>query len=305
MRWFLAILGVLATGYWLTGVTEVRPGEQAVVRRFGRLAGVRSPGLWFGLPWGMDRVDRLAIDRVRRVTVGYQASEAESASPQGQFLTGDHNLVNVEAIVHFTISNAQDFAIHGYLASDMISRAVEASLTEWIGNRGIDDVLVNGKATLPAVLVKSVQGRITPYELGIEIQSADIDALYPPEEVKHAFDEVTRAQSSIETRQQEARQDAARTIREAESDKYRIEQETEAYVKERVDLARAEAGRFELRLQQYERQRSANYLAGIWWEEIGKLFTRLRESGRLDLLDNHLGKDGLDITVSPAGPKKK
>jgi membrane protease subunit HflK len=307
MRWLFATLGLLAAGYWLTGVTEVRPGEQAVVRRFGRLAGVRGPGLWFGLPWGMDRVDRLAIDRVRTVTVGYQPVEAESVSPQGQFLTGDHNLVNVEAIVHFTISNAQDFAIHGYLAGDMISRSVEAALTEWIGNRGIDDVLVNGKAALPGVLVKSVQSQIMRYELGIEIQSADIDALYPPEEVKHAFDEVTRAQSSIETRQQEARQDSARMIREAQSDKYRIEQETEAYVKERTELARAEAGRFELRLQQYERRRSdaTTYLAGIWWEEIGKLFTRLRESGRLDLLDNHLGKDGLDITVSPAVPKRK
>jgi len=307
MRWLLATLGLLAVGYWLTGVTEVRPGEQAVVRRFGRLAGVRGPGLWFGLPWGMDRVDRLAIDRVRRVTLGYQPGDAESASPQGQFLTGDHNLVNTQAIVHFTISNAQDFSIHGYLAGDMISRTVEAALTEWIGNRGIDDVLVNGKAALPGVLVKAIQSRIVPYELGIEIQSADIEALYPPEEVKHAFDEVTRAQSAIETRQQEARQDSARMIREAQSDKYRIEQETEAYVKERVDLARAEANRFELRLQQYERQRSdgANYLAGIWWEEIGKLFARLRESGRLDLLDNHLGKDGLDITVSPAVPKKR
>jgi membrane protease subunit HflK len=155
--------------------------------------------------------------------------------------------------------------------------------------------------------VKSVQNQIMPYELGIEIQSADIDALYPPEEVKHAFDEVTRAQSSIETRQQEARQDSARMIRESQSDKYRIEQETEAYVKERTELARAEAARFELRLRQYERQRSdaTTYLAGIWWEEIGKLFTRLRENGRLDLLDNHLGKDGLDITVSPAIPKRK
>jgi membrane protease subunit HflK len=307
MRWLLATLGLLTVAYWLTGVTEVRPGEQAVVRRFGRLAGLRGPGLWFGLPWGMDHVDRLAIDRVRRVTVGYQAGEAESASPQGQFLTGDHNLVNVEAIVHFTISNAQDFAIHGYLAGDMISRAVEVGLTQWIGNRGIDQVLVNGKAALPGFLVKCVQSQVAPYELGIEIQSADIDALYPPEEVKHAFDEVTRAQSSIETRQQEARQDSARMIREAQSDKYRTEQETQAYIKERVDLARAEADRFEFRLEQYERHRSeaVNYLAGIWWEEIGKLFTRLRESGRLDLLDNHLGKDGLDITVSPGVPKKK
>ena len=72
------------------------------------------------------------------------------------------------------------------------------------------------------------------------------------------------------------------------------------------NIAQADATRFEKRLEQYQRFRAENpdYLSGIWWDEMGKLFGRMMKNGRIDLLDNHLGKDGLDITQF-ALPKKK
>src|SRR6516162_6908353 len=99
MRRSFLIAGItllVAACYALTGVTQVRPGERAVIRRFGRvLEDNPGPGLWFGLPWGMDRVDRIAIDRVRSVEVGYSPEEDDvGLTPAGQLLTGDHNLVN-------------------------------------------------------------------------------------------------------------------------------------------------------------------------------------------------------------------
>jgi hypothetical protein len=38
---------------------------------------------------------------------------------------------------------------------------------------------------------------------------------------------------------------------------------------------------------------------------MAALFAGMRENGRLDLLDNHLGGNGLDITVLPPLPGKK
>ena len=35
-----------------------------------------------------------------------------------------------------------------------------------------------------------------------------------------------------------------------------------------------------------------------------ELFGQMRKNGQIDLLDNHLGADGLDITVMPLPPKK-
>src|SRR5947209_15475217 len=97
---------LLGLSYLLTGVTQVRPGERALVRRFGRVLDEQpEPGLFVGLPWGMDRIDRVPVDRVRRVEVGYQpdADEDKLTTPPGQLPTGDHNLVNVQVVLNYSV----------------------------------------------------------------------------------------------------------------------------------------------------------------------------------------------------------
>jgi membrane protease subunit HflK len=312
MRWRLlgglALLALLA--YSLTGVAEVRPGERAVVRRFGRIVATPGPGLWVGLPAGMDRLDRVAVDRVQRVSIGYEPESDESGGvPSGQLLTGDHNLVNIQVLLDYTVDEEriEDFIVHSERVDGMLVRTAEAVLAEWVAGRKVDEVLIRGKADLPALLVHRTQARIAPYRLGVRIQGASIAHLYPPDEVRREFDEVTRAQASILTREHEARQEAAKRLREAEIEKNRIEKLAAAYATEQRVLARAEVDSFEKRLQQYRQFRRENpaYLAGLWWNEIGKILLQMKDNGRVDLLDNHLSGDGLDITVAPPLPKKK
>jgi modulator of FtsH protease HflK len=304
---------VLFAGSLLTGVTEVRPGERAVVRRFGRVLDFKpEPGLWVGLPWGIDSVDRVPVDLVRRVLVGYQPEAAADnlQTPPGQLLTGDHNLVNVQVALFYSVieDRVEDYVIQADRVDSLVARAAETALAEWVAGRTVDDVLLRGKALLPAWLVQKTQQRIEPYRLGIQVrEEASVTYLYPPDDVRSAFDEVTRAQTAMRTNKYKAEQEAEQMHREAQGDKYRIEQLTAAYVRAQRLLARAEADTFDQRRQQYHRMRQDNpaFLAGIWWDEMGKLFTRMKENGRIDLLDHHLGSDGLDITVFPAGPKKK
>lgn len=309
MRYVLFAVVLLFLASLLTAVTQVRPGERAVVRRFGRVVDKPAPGLWIGLPWGMDRVDRVPIDLVRRVPVGYQPDGEESGqtTPPGQLLTGDHNLVNAQVVLDYAVREDQieDYILQAPRTDGLVARTAEAVLTEWAAGNIVDDVLIRGKSDLPGLLVEQVQRRLEPYRLGIQIQAASVAYLLPPDEVKPAFDEVTRAQTAIRTREHEARQEAERRVRESQAEKYRIEQMTAAYVKERVQLAQAEADAFVQRLEQYQRLRQSNpdILAAIWWDEMGKLFLRLKESGRIDLLDNHLAGDGLDITQFSPIPK--
>src|SRR5438874_13815100 len=98
-------LFLLAAGaYLLTGVYQVGPDERAVVRRFGQVVARPGPGLGVGLPWGVDRVDRVPVRTVRQVRVGYDPEAgAPGTTPQGQMLTGDQNLVNVQLVVDYAI----------------------------------------------------------------------------------------------------------------------------------------------------------------------------------------------------------
>jgi membrane protease subunit HflK len=311
-RIILAAAIFLFACWLLTGVTEVRPGERAVVRRFGRVLEHKpKPGLWVGLPWGIDRVDRVPVDLVRRVAVGYQLDAADNLStPPGQLLTGDHNLVNVQVTLFYSVieDQVEDYVVQADRADGLVARAAETALAEWVAGRTVDDVLLHGKAQLPAWLVGQTQERIGPYRIGIQVrEEASVTYLYPPDEVRAAFDEVTRAQTAMRTSKYKAEQEAERLLRDAEADKFRSEQLTAAYVRGQRLLAQAEADAFDKRRQQYHRLRKENpaFLAGVWWEEMGKLFTKLKETGRIDLLDHHLGGDGLDITMFPPAPKKK
>ncbi len=281
------------------------------MRRFGRVVDKPGPGLRIGLPYGMDRVDRVPVDFFRRIRLGYQpeGEDLEQATPPGQLLTGDHNLVNIQIALDYAIRDeeVEDYVVHQERADDIIARAAEAEIATWIAGRSVDEVLLRGKIDLPGLLVRRTQARIEPYHLGIVVRDASVAYLLPPEEVKPSFDEVSRAQTAIRTREHEARQESERRMREALAERERVEKMTAAYVREQVVLARAEAATFLKRLAQYQtlKKQNPHYLAGIWWDEMGKLLATMKKDGRVDLLDNHLAGDGLDITLSPALPKKK
>src|SRR5205809_927416 len=100
MRFIRLPLGLLLLAWLLTGVTQVRPGERAVVRRFGAVVATPGPGLWVGFPWGIERVESVPVDLVRRVVIGFSPELAATAIlPPGQMLTGDHNLVEIQAVI--------------------------------------------------------------------------------------------------------------------------------------------------------------------------------------------------------------
>ena len=153
----LGLLLVLLGGYLLTGVVEVRPGERAVIRRFGEvLKDKPGPGLHVGWPWGIDRVERLKVDDVRRIEVGFTGRDADeaTATPTGQLLIGDHNLVNVQVIITYSIDNDQveKYFLHSDRAELLIASTAETVLAEWVAGRNVDHVLLDGKKLLKGVL---------------------------------------------------------------------------------------------------------------------------------------------------------
>src|SRR5438445_3834681 len=136
MRYLLALLALLFVASLLSGVTQVRPGERGVVRRFGRVVDKPGPGLWIGLPWGMDRVERIPIDLVRPVRVGYQPNPDDTGltTPPGQLLTGDQNLVNVQVVLDYAVRDDQveDYIVQAANVDGLVARAAEAMLAEWV-----------------------------------------------------------------------------------------------------------------------------------------------------------------------------
>src|SRR5579884_2394167 len=133
---FFIVVALLLAGYTMTGVVQVRPGERGVVRRFGRLLPDRlEPGLSVQLPWGMDRVDKVAVDRVQSVVVGYQEDDSFGESmPAGQLLTGDHNLLNLPARLTYKVRRDEEaeYLLQADRGDALLTRAVEAVMAQWV-----------------------------------------------------------------------------------------------------------------------------------------------------------------------------
>ncbi|MFO0842894.1 MAG: protease modulator HflK [Gemmataceae bacterium] len=306
LKWALAILLAL---YLLTGVVQVRRGERAVVRRFGRVLAERpEPGLWVGLPYGMDRVDRVEVDTVRSVEVGYrpEAEAREAAMPEGQLLTGDHNLVNVQVVLYYRVRPEQvvEFVLAGDRVAPSLERAAEAAMATWVAGRDVDDVLLRGKNALRAELIPRLRDVVEPYNLGVEVLDVRVAKVAPPDEVKDAFDNVARAQTQITTLRHRAEQEAATRLRLAGADRFRIEEAAKGYAHSKRVIARQDARRFTERLRQYRAARDGNpdYLRQLWQEERGRLFATLRQNGMIDLLDHRLSEGGLDVITAPKAP---
>jgi membrane protease subunit HflK len=304
---YLPIIALAA--YLLTGVAQIRPEERAVVRRFGKVVAHPGPGLWIGLPYGIDRLDRVPTATVRRVTVGYRP-EASEENPVGQFLTGDQNLVNVQVAVDYAVGDSagdlDDYVAQKDRVDGVISRETEAALGEWIGGRPVDEVLLAGNVALPGWLVRRVQARIQDQRLGVRVQQASVVYLAPPDEVRTAFEEVNTAQTAARAQEQRAHQEAARLKRDAEATAYQFAQQAIAYAATKKAMAHAEADVFTRRLEQYRKLKLNNpdVLTAIWWDEMGRVWQGFRARGRVELLDAYLGPDGLDVsTVVP--PRKR
>jgi len=311
---YVLYLAVLAFLVWTAGtaLTQVRPGERAVIRQFGRILPEKpGPGLYIGWPWGVEQVERESVSSVRRINVGFtgkQESE-DDVVPAGQMLTGDHNLVNVQAAIDFKIREADvaKFVLQKDQVEAFVARAAETLLAEWIAGRKVDVVLGRGKIDLPRFLHKHLPVRLEDYELGVEIEQASIEKLEPPEQVKEAFERLTQAQTNMSTQKNQAEEKAGKMKSKMREEIFAIQRQTAAYTNvERIN-ATAEAENFNKRLDEYRRLKAYNpdYLNTLWLDDMTRLYTRMKDAGRIELLDHFLTSEGLTITQFPLLPRKK
>lgn len=300
LRW-LALIAVL--GYLMTGVTQVGTGERAAVRRFGRFVGPWGPGLHVGLPYGMDRVDRVAVAAVRQVSVGYRGKRDEPGeTPPGQFLTGDQNLIDVRVTVEYAVDPSpgglENFVLQRDRADGLIARTAEALMTEWAASRPVDATLRGGESALPMWLTRRLPARLEGYRLGVQVRQVSVAYLSPPEDVRPDFEAVNRAMTAMRTAENEAERWAEGRKTSAEVEAAKALSAAAAYRDGQLLRAEADKAAFLQRLGQYRRLRQSNpnVLAAIWWDEVGGVLGKMRRGGRIDLLDSRLGPDGLDIT---------
>ena len=69
---FIAILGVVLALWLASGIYQVQPGEDGVIRTFGRYTATTGPGLHYHLPWPVQMVTIVDVESIRRAEIGFR-----------------------------------------------------------------------------------------------------------------------------------------------------------------------------------------------------------------------------------------
>ena len=204
----LGLIVAVALGLWaLSGLYIINQGERGVELKFGRKDQVTGPGLHWHLPWPIERVEKVNVDQVSTLSIGRRGDKGSGGGiDSGFMLTEDENIVVVEFTVQYKIKDASDFLFNVRDPKSTIVQAMESASREVVGKSQLDFIITEGQLEVSEKSQKLLQEILDRYKSGVQIVKVQMQKVSPPEEVKAAFDDATKA-----------REDGARVIKEAEA----------------------------------------------------------------------------------------
>ena len=236
----LAIIAVAILLFWLgTGVYSVDEQERAVVLRFGAYAGTSDTGLHWHLPWPIERVERVPVTRARSVT------------SRATVLTKDENLVDVELIVQYRVSLAEEYLFGVADPDDSLRRLTAATLLEVVGARNMDAVLHDGRDSLADTVKHHLQTQLDHDKSGLLINEVTVQDVKLPDAIKAAFDDVSKAREDQQRLENDAQAYADNTLPHARAEAARELAEAQAYKARTIARAQGDAARFSTLLGEY------------------------------------------------------
>jgi modulator of FtsH protease HflK len=253
-HWLLAAAAAILLVGALTSYYQVEPDEVGVIRRFGRYDGTSNPGPHFRLPFGIDRIQKVPVQRQLKMEFGFRTERAgleTTYRPQGAelgreslMLTGDLNVAVVEWIVQYKIKDPYAFLFRVRNGEDTLRSLSEAAMRSAVGDHSVNEVLTTGRQAVATSSKDLLQVLADRYDAGVDIQQVVLQDVNPPDPVKPSFNEVNQAIQEKERAINEAQAELNKTIPRARGEAEQMIRAAEGYSIERVNRARGEANRF-------------------------------------------------------------
>ncbi|AEX85679.1 HflK protein [Marinitoga piezophila KA3] len=254
--WAVVILLVLA--YAGTSVYQVGPSEMGLVLTFGKYTSSTGPGIHWHLPYPFQTHRIVDVRTLKKIEIGFRTVnyrgkiEYQPVDEESLMITGDENIVNLEAVVQYRIADPVKFEFRILNGFEMVKFATESVLREMVAINPIDNVLTTERDRIAMETAAKVQKILDSYGAGIKIENVYLQEVSPPAEVVKAFDDVNSAKQDKEKFINEANRYANDVIPKAQGEAQKIMREAEAYAYEKVALATGEAKRFKAMLKEYE-----------------------------------------------------
>lgn len=259
----LPLLGILVVVGAFTSYYQVEPDEVGVIRRMGRFIGTSEPGPHFRIPFGIDRVTKVPVQRQLKMEFGFRTERAGAQTTYRQpsaelnreslMLTGDLNVAVVEWIVQFKVKDPFAFLFRVRNVDETLRSLSEAAMRSVVGNHSVNEVLTTGRQKVASDAKEVLQQLADRYNTGVDIQQVVLQDVNPPDPVKPSFNEVNQAIQEKERAINEAQADLNKAIPRARGEAEQMIRAAEGYAIERVNRARGQTQRFLSILDEYRK----------------------------------------------------
>ena len=258
-----SLLAIVVVGLWIaSGFYVVDQSEQGVELRFGQYQEVKPAGLRWHMPYPIESVEIVNVQKVRTVEVGYRTREGATTRDgatqlvlvprEALMLTADENIIDIQFAVQYNIRDPRDLLFKVSEPADQVVRqATESAVREIVGRSSMDFVITGGRAEIAFETRELLQNILDRYQTGITVRAVEMQNAQPPAEVKDAFDDAVRAREDEERLKNEAEAYANDIIPKARGAAARIVQESEGYKESVIATSQGEASRFLQVLEEY------------------------------------------------------
>lgn len=236
-------------------VFKVEPDEEGLVKRFGDVVRTVEPGPHLKIPF-LETVVTPKVQKLHRIEVGFRTNargRAQIVPQEALMLTGDMNILSVEFIVQYKISQAKDYLFNVANIEETIRKSAEAAMREVVGKNKIDEALTVGKAAIQQSTQQLLQSIVDEYEGGVQIATVQLLDVNPPQKVAKFFKDVASAKEEREQLINQAHGYRNDIIPKAKGQAAQDVNQAKGYAQARIARAEGEANHFLQTLAEYKK----------------------------------------------------
>ena len=237
------VLGLFVVFTALQTTYTIEEDEYAVVKTFGSVQVIETPGFKFKIPY-IQQVAKVS-KASKQFSVGYDINTNQSIHKESFMITSDYNFVNVDFYFEYQITDPVKYFYASEEPELIVKNLAQSYIRDTVGSHTVDEVLTTGKYEIQSTIKNLLQERLNLEDIGIQVTNAVIqDAEVPTAEVAQAFKNVEDAKQGMETAINNANADKNTRIPAANAQADKIVKDAQAKKEALIAEAQGQVSRF-------------------------------------------------------------
>jgi len=293
----IAFLALFALVLASTSFIIVDQTEDAVILRFGKYLTTVGPGLHYKMPFGIDKSFNVPTKTILTEQFGFRTLRGavnneyqNNLTQESTMLTGDLNIVDVEWIIQYRITDARAwlFNVHEAVRNSTIRDVSQSVINSLVGDRAILDVIGPERPAIENNAIIMMNEKLKEFGIGVNVINVQLQNIVPPAGVQSAFEDVNKAIQDMNRLINEGKEAYNSQIPKASGEAEKAVQEAQGYAAERVNRARGDVARFNSVYDEYRKAPEVTRKR-LYLETVESLFSEEKGTNLVDKnLENFL-----------------